>query len=143
MLFNILISVYLAIFLGPAIVDMFPAAGGSAFSNALAMASTGVGAFLILHCISYTFITGQFTVSLPRILDSLGAALLGFLAGFLVWSFASLLICTSPISQNAFIELNNQAITIVQFKNYRIVITKPPFADGWELTAVRPLVSLA
>jgi len=48
----------------------------------------------------------------------------------------------TKISQNAFIELNNSGVTIVQFQNYRIVITKPPFADGWELTVVRPLVSL-
>ena len=48
----------------------------------------------------------------------------------------------TKISQNAFIELNNAGVTIVQFQNYRIVITKPPFADGWELTVVRPLVSL-
>jgi ATPase len=48
----------------------------------------------------------------------------------------------TKISQNAFIELNNSVVTIVQFQNYRIVITKPPFADGWELTVVRPLVSL-
>ncbi len=48
----------------------------------------------------------------------------------------------TKISQNAFIELNNSSVTIVQFQNYRIVITKPPFADGWELTVVRPLVSL-
>jgi ATPase len=48
----------------------------------------------------------------------------------------------TKISQNAFIELNNPGVTIVQFKNYRVVITKPPFADGWELTAVKPIVIL-
>jgi len=48
----------------------------------------------------------------------------------------------TKISENAFIELNNAGVTIVQFKNYRIVITKPPFADGWELTAVKPIVVL-
>ncbi len=48
----------------------------------------------------------------------------------------------TKISENAFIELNNSGVTIVQFKNYRIVITKPPFADGWELTAVKPIVIL-
>jgi ATPase len=48
----------------------------------------------------------------------------------------------TKISENAFIELNNAGVTIVQFKNYRIVITKPPFADGWELTAVKPIVIL-
>ncbi|MEM2955048.1 MAG: PINc/VapC family ATPase [Candidatus Nanoarchaeia archaeon] len=55
---------------------------------------------------------------------------------------ASDIIEKTRLSQNAFIEVNEPGITIVQFKNYRIVITKPPFSDGWELTAVRPLVSL-
>jgi len=104
MLFNIVISVYLAIFLGPAIVNIIPGAGDSIFSDALAMICIGIVAFLILHCISYTFITGQFTVSFPRLLDSLGAAFLGFLAGFLVWSFVGLLICITPISQNTFVK---------------------------------------
>ena len=48
----------------------------------------------------------------------------------------------TKLSENAFVEVNTSGVTIIQYKNYRIVITKPPFADGWELTAVRPLVSL-
>lgn len=48
----------------------------------------------------------------------------------------------TQIAENAFIEVANPGIKIIQFKNYRIVICKPPFSDGWELTAVKPLVSL-
>jgi len=104
MLFNIVISIYVAVFLGPVILDIIPAAGDTAFGKVLAMITTGVGVFLILHCISYTFLTGQFSVSFPGIFNTLGAALLGFVAGFLVWSFVSLLICISPISQNSIIK---------------------------------------
>lgn len=42
----------------------------------------------------------------------------------------------------AFIEIARQGSTIVQYHNYRIVIVKPPVSDGWEITAVKPLVSL-
>lgn len=75
-----------------------------------------------------------------------------------MWSFVSLqkepltgheirlltsdIIEKTKLSENAFVELNTSGVTIVQFKNYRIVITKPPFADGWELTAVRPIATL-
>ena len=38
--------------------------------------------------------------------------------------------------------MTSPGTTIVQFKNYRIVINKPPFADGWEITAVRPVATL-
>ncbi len=40
---------------------------------------------------------------------------------------------------NAFIEISRPGSTIVQYKNYRIVITKTPVSDGWEITAVRPI----
>ena len=99
LVFNIVISIYLAVFLGPVIADIVPPAGDTLYSNALCMLATAIGSFLILHGISYTFLTGQFTVSFPKILDTLGTGFLGFLAGFLVWSFVGLLIYTTPISQ--------------------------------------------
>jgi xanthosine utilization system XapX-like protein len=57
---------------------------------------------LILHGVSYTFITGQFSIPFPKIVDVVGAGLFGFLAGFLVWSFASLVLMTTPITKNTF-----------------------------------------
>jgi len=59
-----------------------------------------------------------------------------------VKTFSADVIEKTKISEGAFIEMTSPSVTVVQFKNYRIVMTKPPFADGWELTAVRPLVSL-
>jgi hypothetical protein len=101
--FNIIISIYLAVFLRPIIANI-PGVGDTPYINALTMAGTAIGAFLILHGISYTFLTSQFRVSFPKTFDTLGAGFLGFLAGFLVWSFAGLLICTTPISQNSFVK---------------------------------------
>jgi hypothetical protein len=98
MLFNILVSIYLAVFLGPTIANI-PGAADAPFSNLLAAIGTAIATFLVLHTISYTFITAQFSFSFPKILGSLGAGLLGFLAGLLVWSFASILICLTPISE--------------------------------------------
>jgi ATPase len=43
-------------------------------------------------------------------------------------------------SNEGFIELDEPGMTIVQFRDYRIAIAEPPFADGWEITAVRPIV---
>jgi hypothetical protein len=68
------------------------------------MATVALASFLILHGISYTFLTGQFNVSFPKVFDTLGTGLLGFLAGFLVWSFLSLLIYITPASQNTFVK---------------------------------------
>ncbi len=48
----------------------------------------------------------------------------------------------TSIRQDGFIELERRGSTIVQLGNYRIVITRPPFADGYEITAVRPVKKL-
>ncbi len=42
----------------------------------------------------------------------------------------------------SFIETERRGSVISQIENYRIVITKPPFADGWEITIVRPVTKL-
>ena len=104
LVFNIVISIYLAVFLGPVIANIVPAVRDTAYNNALSMLATAIGSFLILHGISYTFLTGQFTVPFPKVFDTLGTGFLGFLAGFLVWSFVSLVICITPISQNSFVK---------------------------------------
>jgi ATPase len=43
-------------------------------------------------------------------------------------------------SPEGFVELQEEGMRIVQFRDYRIAIARPPFADGWEITAVRPIV---
>ncbi|SNZ15986.1 ATPase [Natronoarchaeum philippinense] len=43
-------------------------------------------------------------------------------------------------SHEGFIELSEPGMTIVQFRDYRIAIAQPPFSDGVEITAVRPIV---
>ncbi|MBI1969667.1 Flp pilus assembly complex ATPase component TadA, partial [Candidatus Woesearchaeota archaeon] len=45
--------------------------------------------------------------------------------------------------EDGFIEVERKGSTIVQLGNFRIVITKPPFSDGWEITAVRPIKKLS
>jgi len=43
---------------------------------------------------------------------------------------------------DAFIEVERKYSTIVQLGKFRIVITRPPFADGYEITVVRPVKKL-
>ncbi len=45
----------------------------------------------------------------------------------------------TTVQSNGFIEIERPGSTIVQLGKYRIVITKPPFSDAWEITAVRPV----
>lgn len=48
----------------------------------------------------------------------------------------------ASIRKDGFIEIERQGSSIIQLGPYRIVITRPPFADGWEITAVRPVKRL-
>jgi ATPase len=44
------------------------------------------------------------------------------------------------IHPEGFVELDEPGMTIVQFRQFRIAIARPPFSDGIEITAVRPIV---
>ncbi len=44
--------------------------------------------------------------------------------------------------KDGFIEIERAGSTIIQLGKYRIVITRPPFSDAWEITAVRPVKKL-
>ncbi len=44
------------------------------------------------------------------------------------------------ISPDGFVELDEPGMTIVQFRDFRIAIARPPFSDAMEITAVRPIV---
>ncbi|MFW5949721.1 MAG: PINc/VapC family ATPase [archaeon] len=43
-------------------------------------------------------------------------------------------------SPQGFLEIDEPGMSIIQFREYRIAIARPPFADGLEITAVRPIV---
>ncbi len=45
--------------------------------------------------------------------------------------------------KNSFIEMELKGATVVQLREFRIVITREPFSDGIEITAVRPLVKFS
>ncbi len=44
--------------------------------------------------------------------------------------------------KDSFIESDRHGTTVIQLKNTRIVILRPPFSDAMEITAVRPIVKL-
>ena len=46
------------------------------------------------------------------------------------------------VEEGSFVEISRKGSTIIQHKNFRIVIVRPPVSDGWEITVVRPLKKL-
>ena len=123
LVFNIVISVYLAIFLRPVIVSI-PVVADTPASNTLTMLAVAIASFVILQGITYTFLTGQFSVSFPRVFDILGAGFLGFLAGVLVWSFVALLICVTPACRQHEMEK-------IGFNSEKFQQTNARYLYGW------------
>jgi len=103
-LFNLVISIYLAITLQPLLAEAVPITAKSSYHTAFAMLATATVSFLILYGILYLFFTSQFSATFPGPLDIFGSAILGFLAGFLVWSFAGFLFCLTPFSKSTIVK---------------------------------------
>lgn len=101
LLFNIVVAIYVAIFLAPTVAACAPSVGKiSTYCMPLSMVALAGACFAILHGISYVFLTGPFNVSLPGIFDILLAGGLGFLTGFLILSFAALVVTATPLAEH-------------------------------------------
>jgi len=105
MLFNIVIAIYIALFLAQPIVNILPEEASSNQScEALTLIVLAIGSFLILHGLTYILFTSQFKVTFPKLFDILFAGFLGFFGGFLLLSFAVLIIFLTPFGEYAGIE---------------------------------------
>ncbi len=101
LLFNVIVSIYVAVFLTPLATQLAPISGGaSSYCVALSMIVLGGGCFAILYGFSYVFLTGQFSIPFPRFFDIVLAAAMGFVTGFLVLSFAALVVTTTPLARH-------------------------------------------
>ncbi len=49
---------------------------------------------------------------------------------------------TPNTSEESTIEISKNGASVIQYKDYRIAITKPPFSDSFEITIVHPIVKL-
>ncbi|MBE6494123.1 MAG: PIN domain-containing protein [Methanosphaera stadtmanae] len=46
------------------------------------------------------------------------------------------------IRHDCFIEINKKGATVIQFGDLRVTIAKPPFSEGYEITAIKPVKKL-
>lgn len=100
---NIGAAIYVAVFSTQPAMDFVPGADAIRCGIALMLAALAGGTFLILHGISYTFLTGQFKVSFPKVFDTVFAGVLGFAGGFLVLSFVAFVFSVTPIAHNKYV----------------------------------------
>jgi ATPase len=57
-------------------------------------------------------------------------------------TIASGIIKRGKFEDESFVEMDMFGATVIQLKNIRVVITRPPFSDDLEITAVRPIKKL-
>ena len=106
-IFNVLISIYLGIMLTPLIVGTFQEEGVSCYCCAGCVVGISILTFTILQSFVYCFYFKVSKVILPRVVDTIGAGILGFICGYIVCSFFVLAIgimpaIESPFSKNFF-----------------------------------------
>lgn len=100
LLFNLIVSIYVSIFLAPMVARFVPMPGGAAWCTAISMFVLAGGVFAILHGLSWVFLTGQFSIRFPPLFDVVFSGILGFTAGFLILSFAALTLSTTPLAEH-------------------------------------------
>ena len=49
----------------------------------------------------------------------------------------------AQMSDSSTVEMSKPGATIIQYEDYRIAITRPPFSEGHEITIVHPIVSMS
>jgi MFS family permease len=107
-MFNMVISIYIGVMFTPSIAAFMPSLFGKLkpgepaywYAYAAIVAAVAIICMFVLQIIAMTHFTGTFKVSLPRLFDNLGAAFVGFVAGYILWGFVCFLILIMPVSNN-------------------------------------------
>jgi len=101
LLFNIVVLIYVSVFLSPILIELVPAPGGAAsYHVALCLTVLAGGCFALLQGLSFIFLTGQYHIPFPRVFDILLSGVLGFAAGVLTLSFVALVLTMTPLADN-------------------------------------------
>jgi hypothetical protein len=135
-LFNVLIAVYLGVMTASQIVDRFSIVreylGDYSYSALIFMVAVII--FIVLQLLSFKFFTAVFVVSFPRILNTAGAAFLGFLTGSVLAGFLFFLITITPLSDFPVVKLLTQGKQTPSHIN-GVVLTSCDFVHGISLQA--------
>jgi hypothetical protein len=98
MFFNLVLSAYVALFLTPVVITSVPAATETPYGYALVLMCVAIATLLIAYGLTFACLSGQLRAYFPKAFDSVGAGFLGFLTGFLVWSFVAFAFAITPLS---------------------------------------------
>ena len=92
MLFNILVSIYLAVMLAPVVPGLIPYVEDFHYRYPAFVIAAAIIIFAVLHSIAISLI-GTFEASYYRKFDLISSAVLGFISGYLLAVFIFFVIC--------------------------------------------------
>jgi hypothetical protein len=134
LLFNLLISIYIGVMTAPQLVDKWQYFRNylGNYSYSIAIFTVAGGLFIILQLFSFRFFTAVFVVSLPRIMNSFGAAILGFITGAIAADFLLFLIAITPLSDHSVVKFFVQGKS-VHYRDNDITIASCSFVHSISL----------
>ena len=119
MLFNLFVSIYLAVMFVHAIAKSSPDIGSNGYFLALCLLALTALIYAILHIVVKFYVIGSNDIEFPMLFDKIGAGLLGFIFGYLVCCVVLFSIGIMPVAKH-------EAITNVLGNNTLAAITAPP-----------------
>lgn len=96
LLFDVTVSIYLAVMLTPVLKDVLSVENNTT-ASALILFGTAAVSFVILYTLAYILFLNQFAVKFPKAIDLVGGAVGGFIIGGLVWGFIIYLVFSSSM----------------------------------------------
>jgi len=99
LLFNTLSSIYLSIMLSPTLFGHIKVLNSSGYYRALSILFTAILVFLSLHSLVNILLAPVFGPELPRLFESFGTFVVGFLAGHFACGFFIFVIGLMPLAQ--------------------------------------------
>ncbi|HIJ72127.1 MAG TPA: CvpA family protein [Planctomycetes bacterium] len=102
LLFNILVSIYVGVMLSPTLAAVRPDMEQNYYYLAGFVGVTTVMIFIVLETVAVIFFGELGDCFCPKLFDTAGAGVLGFLAGFCILSFVYFIVCIMPFSQKPF-----------------------------------------
>jgi uncharacterized membrane protein required for colicin V production len=108
MLFNILVSIYLAVMLAPVVPGLIPYVRDFRYRYPAFIIVAAIIIFAVLHSIAISLMK-TFEASCHRIFDLVSSAVLGFISGYLLTAFVFFIICLIPLEKPWFVSWQDKS----------------------------------
>jgi len=104
LLFNLVVAIFTALLLTPTLLAYVPFLRTSTYYQALCLLVLSLLVFLVLHNMANMFLVRAFSAEVPKLFNTLLAAVLGFFVGHFAAGFIIFIFAVTPIAQAQFFD---------------------------------------